>query len=331
MTASITNSRSLAQSREQMQEKSILERFLFKLNYTPLEIDPTNVELEAFMRYEVESRNIQCSQFERTLHLAASLVELSYHHCTLEEKKNIALYTWYLIYVDDVLPSTVALKEFAQRFLRGQPQLNPVLAALVGVLMNMWDMYDPLSANTIVVSTLEYITFTCIEPKMGTMPLAEGIRRFPQFIREKSGDAAAFALQTYPKSRSFTIMETLQALPDMCCWINLVNDLLSFHKEELAGEKGNYVHIRANMENLTPLEVLANMAEELLISRDTIHAALAQDPGALAIWKLSEQGYVLVHIIVLELDNVAQTDFLSLFPSEWHLKLDRYRLSDLDL
>jgi hypothetical protein len=65
-----------------------------------------------------------------------------------------------------------------------------------------------------------------------------------------------------------------------------------FHKEELAGEKSNYVHFRANAENLAPLEVLANMAEELRISRDTIHTTLVQSPNALKAWKVFERGYV---------------------------------------
>jgi hypothetical protein len=53
-----------------------MQSFLSDLQYTPLAIDPTNVELEAFMRSEMESRNLQCIQLERTLHLAASLIEV---------------------------------------------------------------------------------------------------------------------------------------------------------------------------------------------------------------------------------------------------------------
>jgi hypothetical protein len=65
-----------------------------------------------------------------------------------------------------------------------------------------------------------------------------------------------------------------------------------FHKEELAGERGNYVNIRANAENLAPIEVLAKMAEELRIARDTIHRTLMQNPDALKAWMIWERGYV---------------------------------------
>ncbi|KAF8523930.1 isoprenoid synthase domain-containing protein [Hysterangium stoloniferum] len=318
-TASITNSIAMDPSKQQMEMKSILQCFLSDLNHGPLNIDPTNVELEAFMRSEMESRNIQCIQLERTLHLAASMIELAYHDCSLAEKKNIALYNWYLIYVDDMSTTDpVALNEFEQRFLRGQPQLNPVLTALIETLMNMWDLYDPLSVNSIISATFEFITSNCIEPELEkTMPPVEGFQRFPWFVREKSGVAAAFTLQIFTKSKNFAMMEILKVLPDIYYWIDLTNDLLSplnqlhsnrFHKEELAGEKGNYVHLRANAESLAPLEVLARMAEELRISRDTIHEGLVQNPSALNAWKVYEQGYV-----------------------KWHMIQERYKLQDLIL
>ncbi|KAF8523967.1 isoprenoid synthase domain-containing protein [Hysterangium stoloniferum] len=290
-------------------KKSILQSFLSNLKYTPLDINPTNVELEAMMRSEMELRNIQCIQLGRTLHLAASFVELSYHDCSLTEKKNIALYNWYGIYVDDILSTDpLALKEFGKRFLSGQPQLNPVLTALTEVLMNMWDLYDPLFVNSIIAGVFEFITSNCIEPELGNMPLAEGVHRFAPFMRDKSGGAAGYALQIFTKSRNVTMMETLQALPDIYYWMNLTNDLLSFHKEELEGDQGNYVHIRARAENLSPLEVLATMAEELRVSRNIIYATLAQSPRVLTAWKAFERGYV-----------------------EWHMIQERYKLNDLEL
>lgn len=80
--------------------------------YTP-NISGTNEKLEAAMRAEMHERQIQCPQLERTLHLAANLIEvcnshtcgfspgienhyqLAFHECTFQEQKIIAMYNWY--------------------------------------------------------------------------------------------------------------------------------------------------------------------------------------------------------------------------------------------
>jgi hypothetical protein len=93
--------------------------------------------------------------------------------------------------------------------------------------MNMWDLYDPLSVNSIIASTFEFITSSCIEPELENVRLVKGVKRFPLFMREKSGLAAAFGLQIFTKSGNFRTMDFLQALPDIYYWIGLTNDLLS--------------------------------------------------------------------------------------------------------
>ncbi|KAF8497969.1 hypothetical protein BU17DRAFT_103152 [Hysterangium stoloniferum] len=144
----------------------------FVSTFTPSGMDYTNVELEAFMRSEMESRNIQCMELEKTLHYCASFTEGNYRDINLAEKKNFALYNWYLVYIDDTASTcTVAIQEFEQRFFRGQPQLHPVLIALVEVLTNIWDLYDPILANYIMTSTFDFISWCCIEHKIPTMRL----------------------------------------------------------------------------------------------------------------------------------------------------------------
>lgn len=298
-----------ASSHYQDVKASILKAFLSEMGHGAMEIKATNKELEDFMRAEMNSKNIACDQLERTLHLAASLIELGYHDRSFPEKQNMALFNWYLIYVDDMAhkdPSSFSV--FEQRFLRGQPQLNPVLDALIDVLLRMWDLYDPLCANSIIASTFEYFTSTCIEPDIERLPLIRGTQRFSWFVRERTGVATAFALMMFTKSTQIDMMEYIQAMPDMNFWICLTNDVLSFHKEELAGETANYVHNRACLENKAPLEVLAEMAEELRVSRNTIHIALSKSPRALQAWKVWEHGYV-----------------------AWHMAQDRYKLRDLGL
>jgi hypothetical protein len=83
------------------------------LAYEPVDVETINKEVEDFMRSEMESRHIACEQLERTLHQAAILIEvaaslhflcicsltvsqLCYPNGSFSEKKNMALYNWYV-------------------------------------------------------------------------------------------------------------------------------------------------------------------------------------------------------------------------------------------
>lgn len=74
-----------------------------------------------------------------------------------------------------------------------------------------------------------------------------------------------------------------------------------FHKEELAGERANYVHNRSYIEEKAPLDVLAEMGHELYTSRKAVYTALAPCPGAIDAWYTWEQGYVYVPLSCLGL------------------------------
>ncbi|KAF8586475.1 terpenoid synthase [Ramaria rubella] len=289
-------------------EAPVIKSFLSKIEFDSMGYyDFTNEQLEAALRTEMDTRNFRCDQLERTVHLASSLIEVGYHDCNFAEKKNMAFLTWFTLYADDMAPKDPkAFRSFEQRFLCGQPQLDPVLDALVEVLLRMWELYDPLCANYIVISTLEFITATSLEPELDTFPLVQGVRRFPWFIRNGTGVGTAFAFMIFTKSAKIDPVKYLQAIPDMNFWIALTNDVLSFHKEELAGESANYIHNRAYVDNKAPLQVLVDVVEELQVSRNAIHKALALSAEALKAWIVFERGYV-----------------------AWHIGLDRYKLRDL--
>ncbi|KAF9465969.1 isoprenoid synthase domain-containing protein [Collybia nuda] len=267
------------------------------MDFSTPNINGTNTKLEAAMTEEMDTRNLRCYQLEKTLHLAASSTELCYHDCDFEEKKSIALYIWYMFYVDDMASRDVdSFAPFQQRFLRRSPQLDPVLTAFADLLLRMCDQYDTITANSIISATFEFVNSTCIEPDLERMPLVQGVLRFPLFVRDRTGVSTSFALMLFPFSKKILVTGYIQALPDMIFWVSLSNDLLSFHKEELAGDTNNYVHIRALMEEKAPIEVLFEMGQELTLARQTIYKALAGSPTATAAWLGFERGYVASHL-----------------------------------
>jgi hypothetical protein len=221
----------------------------------------------------------------------------------------------YLVNVDDTIAKDSAPhREFQQRFLRGQTQLDPILDALADVLLHLWDHYQPVCASSITSSVFQFINYSCVELELERLPLTQNSQRFPWFMRERIGIAEAYGFMTFANSCKVDIMQYIRAAPDMVFWIDAVNDLLSsvfftiydqillantssfilsFYKEELAGEKTNYIHTRALAEAKTPSLVLTEIANELRTSRNSIIEALSNNSDALKAWKTWERGYVL--------------------------------------
>ncbi|KAF8066673.1 isoprenoid synthase domain-containing protein [Lyophyllum atratum] len=283
-------------------------------------IHPTNEKLEAAMRAEMKARNLRSPRLEKTVHLAASLIELAFHGCTLEEKKNIALFNWYIIYVDDaVLVNPRPFIEFQYRFTLGLPQLDPVLDAFAAVLHALSSSYPPLQANLILSAAFEFVSASCIEPQLALansrakgpkLPAALKVKeatRFPLFLRERTGLGVPGALMLFSPSQPIEFLDCFRALGDMSFWIAAVNDLLSFFKEQLAGETATYIHARAEAEGRSPLRVFATLKDELSAASRNITRALGADLAAVETWRMFEYGVV-----------------------AWHLENDRYRLHELD-
>lgn len=73
-----------------------------------------------------------------------------------------------------------------------------------------------------------------------------------------------------------------------------VSDILSFYKEELAGEKDNYIHERALATGLPISSVLQELIMETISAVRRVRYVL-QDVDALAAWENFAAGYIKVH------------------------------------
>ncbi|KAG6831022.1 hypothetical protein H0H92_013210 [Tricholoma furcatifolium] len=269
-------------------------------------IDPTNRRLETAMLDEIRARNISSHRLEKTVHLAASLIELAFYGCSFEEKLTVALFNWYIIYIDDaVLANARPCTEFQTRFIRGLPQLDPVLDAFADVLHTLLATYPPLQSNLILTAAFEFVTASCVEPRLtldhkikpsktSSVQVANPTvaSRFPYFLRERTGLGLPGALMLFSPSQPTDFVDCFQALGDMTFWIAAVNDLLSFYKEELAGETATYIHSRAAAEGCTAFSILASLKEELCSASRNIQQALAADPMAVETWRMFEYGVV---------------------------------------
>ena len=76
---------------------------------------------------------------------------------------------------------------------------------------------------------------------------------------------------------------------------DIVNDILSFYKEELAGETVNYVHLlQAVRRKESGLEVVHDLIEEAVALSEEIDGILIGD--AKELWEYWKVGYITYHL-----------------------------------
>ncbi|KAK7014300.1 isoprenoid synthase domain-containing protein [Favolaschia claudopus] len=240
---------------------------------------------------------------------SAAMAELSYHHHDFDTQLQIAKFTWFMIYIDDLasnMPSV--LEDFQMKLLRRETPDHPVLQHFASHLLDMYKFWDSLAANGITSAALEFITGCALEihTEIRKIKLDSSSASWPYFLRAQTGVAPAYAFMIF-RTISGNMSQYMQVIADVCLFIDLTNDVLSFYKEELAGETANYIHNRAGVTGKAPTYVLAEVAEEALAARDRVTMTLrACGSQGLEAWTTFVHGYL-----------------------AFHLTQDRYKLKDL--
>jgi hypothetical protein len=76
------------------------------------------------------------------------------------------------------------------------------------------------------------------------------------------------------------------------------SDILSFYKEELKNDDGNYISLLASIKGISKLEALDSMIDSTVEAQDRVGLALARDEKAKADWDKFREGYVAFHVAV---------------------------------
>ncbi|KIJ31184.1 hypothetical protein M422DRAFT_186288, partial [Sphaerobolus stellatus SS14] len=201
-------------------------------------------------------------------------------------------------YIDDKsseIPS--ALQSFHTQFISGKAQKDPVLEVFANSIRGLSTHYDIMSFNILIEDTMKFVTASYLETTLQRLPLVPNpASRFPWFLRNGTTFGLVYALFAFPLSGGFAALDIIGALPNMCYWLAVVNDVFSFYKEELLGENNTYVHTYAYFHKINKLEALSQVGQELTQCRKTIHGALAHNQKALETWKNYEQGYIHFHL-----------------------------------
>ena len=180
-------------------------------------------EVERQLREEVGSWGdtvTSSPRFETSIITGIHVGTIYYGHCPLDIQVITAVYTFMIAMIDDLVPSAEALEEFSLRLCTGKPQLHPVLDRMAALLARMSQLYLPYSAQSIVVSTVQYINITAYEKRTEDMAYYDGSDEFADYKRHRSGIGEAygffpFDMQTLPDLQSF-VQVIPCVYPDLC-------------------------------------------------------------------------------------------------------------------
>ncbi|KAK2773008.1 hypothetical protein CKAH01_13672 [Colletotrichum kahawae] len=209
------------------------------------------------------SQGVQCLLGITSL---ITCVQAYYPTHPFEVKLHIAIYSWLAIYIDDDDAGNDDLAGFQERFHKGETQPSALLTRFAEVLYDMSKYYEPLVANFIVCSTLQFVNATLLERRgeFHGLKHCKEASGWPDYVRDRSGVPEAYAYFIFPKEQCPNIGQYMQGIPDMMTYINYANDILSFHKKTLAGETDNYINTRAVCEQREPLAMLETVVAEAI-------------------------------------------------------------------
>ncbi|KAI0964528.1 terpene cyclase [Taiwanofungus camphoratus] len=228
---------------------------------------------------------------------ALILTTTAYSHiASMDTKVQITLFTTLIIAFDDpAILNALASSEFHQRVCTGAAQRGEdMLGKFMRVLSGMWEHYAPFAANSIFASALRFVNVSILENESGDMKLHSEALPFIEYRRSMSATAEAYACFIWDKEKFPDVQLYMQAIPDVMLYVGYVNDILSFYKEELAGEKVNYIHDRALVTEKTVPETLLDVTDETVAAVGRIRTILGEGEARDA-WENFATGYISVH------------------------------------
>jgi hypothetical protein len=217
----------------------------------------------------------------------------------------IALYTAFLIYIDDVHQNDVGgIYGFNERFVLCQPQDDPVLESLASLLRELPKHFGRVSSNMMISSTLNFVTSLILDYETKDMPASPDAGNYAAFSRVMCGASETYAMFVFPTQIPLPVY--IQAFPEVMNFLNKTNDVLSFYKEELAGETINHISNMARCRGVSKIEVLRLLCDEVVTCHLQSLNILSPHHEAHAVYSKFSQGYI-----------------------DFHTSLTRYRLDEL--
>ncbi|KAF9556488.1 terpenoid synthase [Agrocybe pediades] len=224
------------------------------------------------------------------------MAEVPYPDHSEEMRYQIAKYTWLITYLDDLrCKAPEQLESFQRCIIDGTAELEGELFQTFRKhLTEFYCLFNTIPANVIVLCGMWFINGCSLEqtPEIQNMKLTSASASWPYFLRRKTGSSIAYAFMLFPKEVNVDATVYIQVADDMTLYIDLLNDVLSFYKEYLAGERKNYVYNRAAIE-----DTLRDIAEEAIQANSRVTQVLESSGNVCGVnmWRKFVNGYFAFH------------------------------------
>ncbi|KAJ7251705.1 isoprenoid synthase domain-containing protein [Mycena rebaudengoi] len=200
-------------------------------------------------------------QIAEVEHTAGGLIERAYPHASTQLKLLFAKLTAIVTLIDDSIDDEVVheqIVQFSRRLYRGEAQQNGMLVLYHATIQELSEMYgnDSVLRGLAIVPWINYLDACLMEKQIlnaeveihrlfSTKP-EPLIAFYPHYLRSKTGVAEAYVAATFKatKEQSLPLTRYMKTIPDFAFYIEAMNDLLSFHKEEIDRETYNFIHLR---------------------------------------------------------------------------------------
>ncbi|OCH85964.1 terpenoid synthase [Obba rivulosa] len=259
---------------------------------------PRDAELESRVYAAVQTWDDSALAL-RYVPTALAFITTAYAHLSsIDLKIQLALFVVLATALDEpAIMHALPSQDFHARFCAGSVGMeNDMLGQLVGVLEKMPEFYSRYAAAAIGAAALQFVNVSILENESRDVRLHADARAFVEYRRVRSSVAEAYAHFVWEKARFPDVHAYVQAIPDAILFIGYLNDILSFYKEELEGEVGNYVGDRALVSGKSSLETLREIIDEAAAASDRIHKILG-DGEARDAWDAFVTGGIAFHVI----------------------------------
>jgi len=261
----------------------------------PISVFDADGVVESIVRTRVPLPDVAKDQYDKHIRTALAIGTTAYAHTPLDVQVHITIFTLLATCIDDSDIPHAATEQFVTRFTSGLPQLTPALEALADNLLHMADYYPVYIANDIITSALDFVNTTLFDKETKDIPLAEGAANYAIYRRFKNGAPQGYGFFIWDKFNHPDAHAYIQSLPDVMVFVNYVNDILSFYKEELEGDYRNVVHSRAAARRKDVAIELSDMVEEVTASIARCGDIL--DGKEKEAWEQFMSGYLTFHYL----------------------------------
>ncbi|KAK0467090.1 uncharacterized protein EV420DRAFT_665038 [Desarmillaria tabescens] len=150
------------------------------------------------------------------------------------------------------------------------------------------------ASNIVITGTLNFVTAASLDYRTQGMKMSASAKRYATFTRSISGVADVMGVFIFPTSVPVTAY--ISALPDLMVFMLSANDVLSFYKEEVAGEELNRVSLLALCNNSTKTDVVRRLVDSTVEAHNNILDILKSNKEALDAYLNFSDGYIWGHI-----------------------------------